>query len=65
MSMIFILIQIKFNIGMSDDELLETIWEPFFLWLSPVVRNHLKPKYAIAQGRQNEYIVRWVVQKWP
>jgi precorrin-6B methylase 2 len=27
MSMIFLLIQIKFNIGKSDDELLETIWK--------------------------------------
>jgi hypothetical protein len=27
MSVIFILIQIKFNIGMNNDELLKTIWE--------------------------------------
>jgi hypothetical protein len=27
MSMIFILIQIKFNIDINNDELLKTIWE--------------------------------------
>jgi hypothetical protein len=31
MSMIFILIWIKFDIDINNDELLEIIWESFFL----------------------------------
>jgi hypothetical protein len=53
MSMIFILIQIKFNININNDELLKTIWEHKkkikISWLSLVVCSTVKSKLTIGQ----------------
>jgi len=48
MSMIFILIQNKFDIDINDDELLKTIWKQKKKnWLSQVLRNSVEPKFLI------------------
>jgi hypothetical protein len=47
MSMIFILLQIKFDIEINNDELLKTIWKhKKKIWLSLVVHNSMEPKYT-------------------
>jgi hypothetical protein len=56
MSMIFILIQSKFDIYINKDELLETIWEHKKKkkkkkkknnWLSLLMHNNMEPKHFI------------------
>ncbi len=62
MSMIFILIQIKFNIDINNNELLKTIWEhkkrKRFSWLSLVVCSTVKSKLTIGQTRIQATMVK-------